>query len=69
MTTIKKNITKIKTFDYKDINTLKNYISENGKIIPKRITGLKAKEQRLLAKTIKISRFLAFLPYCDKHKG
>jgi len=57
-----------KRFDYKDIQTLKNYISENGKIIPKRATGLKAKEQRALAKAIKNARFLALLPYCDQHK-
>lgn len=55
-------------FDYKDISTLKNYISESGKIIPRRVTGLSAKEQRFLAKTIKIARFLALLPYCDQHR-
>jgi len=57
-----------KTFDYKDILELKNYISETYKIIPKRTTGLTAKEQRLLAKAVKISRFLALIPYCDQHK-
>jgi len=66
MNIVKKN--KTKTFDYKDIQNLKNYISENGKIIPKRTTGLKAKEQRSLAKAIKKARFLALLPYCDQHK-
>lgn len=55
-------------FDYKDLNTLKNYISETGKIIPRRITGLRAKEQRILSKNIKIARFLSLLPYCDQHK-
>ena len=60
---------KYKTFDYKDTITLKNYISESGKIMPKRITGLNAKEQRLLSKAIKLARFLAMLPYCDQHKG
>ncbi len=59
---------KCKVFDYKDIQTLKNYISENGKIIPKRATGLKAKEQRALARAVKNARFLALLPYCDQHK-
>ncbi len=58
----------IKKFDYKNVATLKNYISENGKIIPKRTTGLNAKEQRLLAKAIKLARFIALLPYCDHHK-
>ncbi len=60
---LKKN----KIFDYKDVNNLKNYISENGKIIPRRINGLRAKEQRQLVKSIKRARFLAFLPYCDQH--
>ncbi len=59
---------KIKKFDYKDITTLKNYISESGKIIPKRVTGLSAKDQRALANAVKLSRYLALLPYCDQHK-
>jgi len=57
-----------KQFDYKDINTLKEYISENGKIIPKRITGLSAKDQRSLAASIKLARFLSLIPYCNSHK-
>jgi len=64
----KKVKNKTKTFDYKDILTLKNYISDNGKIIPKRTTGLNAKEQRSLSQAVKIARFLALLPYCDQHK-
>lgn len=59
---------KPKIFDYKDIQMLKNYISENGKIIPKRITGLTSKEQRFLARAVKLARFLALLSYCDKHR-
>lgn len=62
-------IKKTKTFDYKDITTLKTYISENNKIIPKRTTGLSAKEQRALARAVKLARFLALIPYCDQHKG
>lgn len=62
-------ITKSKIFDYKDIITLKNYISENNKIIPKRTTGLTAKEQRSLSNAVKLARFLALIPYCDQHKG
>lgn len=62
-------IQKTKIFDYKDISTLKNYISENNKIIPKRTTGLTAKEQRSLSKAVKLARFLALIPYCDQHKG
>ena len=54
--------------DYKDINTLKNYISETGKIVPSRITGIQTRFQRQLAKAIKHARFLGLLPYCDSHK-
>ena len=54
--------------DYKDIETLKQYVSETGKIVPSRITGTKAKYQRQLAKAIKRARYLAFLPYTDGNK-
>jgi small subunit ribosomal protein S18 len=53
--------------DYKDINTLKQYIGESGKIVPSRITGTKARYQRQLAMAIKQARFLALLPYTDNH--
>jgi small subunit ribosomal protein S18 len=53
--------------DYKDINTLKNYITESGKIVPSRITGTSAKYQRELARAIKRARYLALLPYTDLH--
>jgi len=53
--------------DYKDLETLKAYISETGKIVPSRITGTKAKYQRQLASAIKRARFLALLPYTDSH--
>ncbi len=53
--------------DYKDINTLKNYITETGKIVPSRISGTKARYQRQLATAIKRARFLALLPYSDSH--
>lgn len=58
----------ISEIDYKDIETLKQYISETGKIVPSRITGTKAKYQRQLAKAIKRARYLALLPYTDGHK-
>lgn len=58
------NVTEI---DYKDIETLRNYISETGKIVPSRITGTKAKYQRQLSTAIKRARFLALLPYSDQH--
>jgi small subunit ribosomal protein S18 len=54
--------------DYKDTATLKNYITESGKIVPSRITGTSAKYQRQLARAIKRARYLALLPYTDLHK-
>ena len=54
--------------DYKDTAMLKNYITEAGKIVPSRITGTSAKYQRQLARAIKRSRYLALLPYTDKHQ-
>jgi len=57
----------VKEIDYKDLDTLRNYVSETGKIVPSRITGTKASYQRQLATAIKRARFLALLPYTDKH--
>lgn len=54
--------------DYKDINLLKNYITETGKIVPSRITGTQTRFQRQLAKAIKRARFIGLLPFCDSHK-
>lgn len=54
--------------DYKDLGLLRNYISESGTIVPSRITGTKSKYQRALAKSIKLARYLALIPYCDQHK-
>lgn len=53
--------------DYKDLATLANYIMESGRIVPSRITGTQARYQRMLAKSIKLARYLALLPYCDRH--
>lgn len=53
--------------DYKDLNTLRGYITESGKIVPSRITGTSAKFQRQLAIAIKRARFLALIPFCDQH--
>jgi len=58
----------IQEIDYKDLDMLKQYISENGKIVPSRITGTTAKYQRQLSTAIKRARFLALLPYTDQHK-
>lgn len=53
--------------DYKDLATLKNYVTETGKIVPSRITGTSARYQRQLASAIKRARFLALLPFTDHH--
>jgi small subunit ribosomal protein S18 len=57
----------ITEIDYKDLNLLKAYVSESGKIVPSRITGTKPKYQRQLATAIKRARYLALLPYTDQH--
>ncbi len=57
----------VKEIDFKDLNTLKAYVSETGKIVPSRITGTKARYQRQPATAIKRARFLALLPYTDSH--
>lgn len=57
----------VKEIDYKDLNTLKAYVSETGKIVPSRITGTKARYQRQLATAIKRARFLALLHFTDNH--
>ena len=53
--------------DYKDVDRLRRYISEQGKIEPTRKTGTSAKNQRLLAQAIKRARYLALLPYAPEH--
>lgn len=57
-----------KQIDYKDLETLKAYVTETGKIVPSRITGTKARYQRQLSSAIKRARFLALLPYTDSHE-
>ena len=57
----------ITEIDYKDVNLLKQFIGESGKIVPSRITGTKANYQRQLATAVKRARFLALLPYTDNH--
>ena len=59
---------KIQEVDYKQVDLLKDFITENGKIIPARITGTKAHYQRQVAVAVKRARFLALLPYTDQHK-
>ncbi len=50
-------------FDYRDDRKLRRFLNEQGKIIPRRITGLSAKEQNLLTKSIKWARHLAIIPF------
>ena len=57
----------VKEIDYKDLETLKQYISETGKITPARMMGTSARYQRQLSRAIKRARYLALLPYTDKH--
>jgi len=57
----------IKEIDYKDLNLLRGYITETGKIVPSRITGTKAHYQRQLSTAVKRARYLALLPYTDRH--
>lgn len=56
-----------KNFSYKDVDVLKQFITETGKIIPARVSGVSASNQRKVTKYIKIARFLALLPYTDSH--
>ncbi|AIL32533.1 30S ribosomal protein S18 [Basilea psittacipulmonis] len=58
----------VEEIDYKDVDTLRDFITETGKIIPARLTGTSALYQRQLDTAIKRARFLALLPYTDNHK-
>ncbi|MDX1492794.1 MAG: 30S ribosomal protein S18 [Longimicrobiales bacterium] len=55
--------------NYKDVNTLSHYITEQGKILPKRTTKVTAAFQRQLGTAVKRARFLALLPYMGRHEG
>ena len=59
----------ITEIDYKDLGTLRQYLSENGKIVPSRITGTRSFYQRQLAVAIKRARYLAILPYIKGYAG
>jgi len=58
---------KIEEIDYKDVELLKDFVTENAKIMPARITGTRAGYQRELSTAIKRARFLALMPYTDVH--
>ena len=57
----------VEEIDYKDLGTLRQYITETGKIVPSRITGTRSYYQRQLALAVKRARYLALLPYTDRH--
>jgi small subunit ribosomal protein S18 len=59
----------VESIDYKDLGTLKGYVTETGKIVPSRITGTKSRYQRQLARAIKRARYIALLPYSDAHES
>ena len=61
------SINKIKNIDYKDLDVLQHFITETGRITPSRITGVSAHSQRGVARAIKLARYLALLPYTDRH--
>ena len=58
----------VEEVDYKDVDVLRDFIAENGKIIPARLTGTRAIYQRQVDTAIKRARFLAMLPYSDQHR-
>ena len=57
-----------KFINYKNIDLLKRYITETGKIVPGRVSGVTSSQQRKITKAIKVARFMALLPYTDSHK-
>ena len=61
-------VANVEYIDYKEIDVLRDFIGENGKITPARLTGTRAFYQRQLTTAIKRARFLALLPYSDQHK-
>lgn len=56
-------VDRVEYIDYKDVTMLKHYVTERGKIIPRRITGATAKHQRMLTRAIKLARQIALLPF------
>ena len=65
----KSNPLKGKAIDYKDVKTLGHYITERGKIVPSRISGLSQKDQRALGSAIKLERHLGLLPFVRNNLG
>ncbi len=61
-------VANVEEVDYKDVDVLRDFIAENGKIIPARLTGTRAIYQRQVTTAIKRARFLALMPYTDQHR-
>ena len=57
-----------KFINYKNIDLLKRYITETGKIVPGRVSGVTSSQQRKITKASKVARYMALLPYTDSHK-
>ncbi len=62
-------VANVEQVDYKDVDTLKDFVQENGKIMPARLTGTRAHHQRQVDTAIKRARYLALLPYTDLHNA
>jgi small subunit ribosomal protein S18 len=58
----------IESITYQNLDVLKEFVLESGRMVPSRITGTQARYQRLISKSIKQARFLALMPYCDRHE-
>ncbi|MDE0084356.1 MAG: 30S ribosomal protein S18 [Candidatus Poribacteria bacterium] len=54
---------KLETVDYKDVDTLRKFINERGKIVSRRVSGLSAKQQRMVTRAVKRARNMALLPF------
>jgi small subunit ribosomal protein S18 len=61
--------TRVRFVDYKDDRTLGRFITEQGKILPSRLSGVCARHQRQLATAVKRARYLALVPYIKGHQG
>lgn len=59
---------KLRFINYKALDQLKHYIMETGRIIPCRVSNVTAREQRRITNAVKVARYLALLPYCDRHE-
>lgn len=64
----KNPVNDISEIDYKNIDLLKKFLTDAGKIIPGRVTGVSSKAQRKITEEIKLARYLSLIPYCDHHK-